>query len=60
MATVLEAHKKQDFSRIGLEAGDRLLKAIKAKLLRERGRIDYESLRRRGYSDDLIARLKKI
>ena len=51
---------KKQFSRGGLEAADRLLKAVKGKLLREKGKIDYAALRRNGYSEDLLARLKQI
>ena len=58
MSTVATPKKK--FSRASLEAGDRLLKAVKEKLLKEHGRIDYENLRRRGYSEDTLARLKAI
>ncbi len=58
IATV--ANEKKKFSRGSLEAADRLLKAVKEKLLREKGRIDYADLRRDGYSEDLIARLKQI
>jgi hypothetical protein len=58
IATV--ANEKKKFSRGSLEAADRLLKAVKGKLLREKGKIDYAALRRNGYSEDLIARLKQI
>jgi hypothetical protein len=54
------AEKKKKYSKTGLEAGDRLLKAVKEKLLREKGKINYEALRRGGYSEDLISRLKVI
>lgn len=53
-------HQKKEFSRSDLAAADRLLKAVKKKLLREKGKIDYAALRRQGYSEDLIARLKEI
>ncbi|MBU6402245.1 MAG: hypothetical protein KGS61_18150 [Verrucomicrobia bacterium] len=52
--------QKKQVSRGGLEAADRLLKAVKEKLIREKGKIDYAVLRRTGYSEDLIARLKQI
>jgi hypothetical protein len=42
------------------DATDRLLRATKAKLLRESGKIDYEKLAQQGYSRELIARLKKL
>ncbi len=54
------APKKKSYSKVSLEAGDRLLKAVKEKLLREKGKIDYAALRRNGYSETLIARLKAI
>jgi hypothetical protein len=60
MSATVTATKKKTYSKASLEAGDRLLRAIKDKLLREKGRIDYASLRREGYSDTLIARLKAI
>jgi len=47
MATILEAHKKQDFSRISLEAGDRLPKAIKARLAITTASISSTTLNRR-------------
>lgn len=58
MSTVATPKKK--FSRASLEAGDRLLKAVKEKLLKEHGRIDYEGLRRRGYSEATLSRLKQV
>jgi hypothetical protein len=54
------AVKKKKYSKTSLEAGDRLLKAVKEKLLREKGKIDYAGLRRGGYSEALISRLKAI
>jgi hypothetical protein len=54
------APKNKGYSKASLEAGDRLLKAVKDKLLREKGKIDYAALRRDGYSETLIARLKAI
>ncbi|HET7625373.1 MAG TPA: hypothetical protein VFM25_08910 [Verrucomicrobiae bacterium] len=58
--TVAATNTKKKFSHEGLEAADRLLKAVKEKILREKGKIDYAALRRDGYSEDLIARLKHI
>jgi len=52
--------RKKDFSRASFEAADRLLKAVKEKLLREKGKVDYDLLRRNGYSETLIARLKEL
>jgi len=51
---------RRKYSRVSLEAGDRLLKAAKEKLLKQNGKIDYAALRRRGYSEALIARLRGI
>lgn len=51
---------RKKYSKASLEAGDRLLKAVKEKLLRENGKIDFTALRRDGYSPALIARLKDI
>ncbi|HXT40910.1 MAG TPA: hypothetical protein VN887_12930 [Candidatus Angelobacter sp.] len=60
MSTTASAPKKKSYSKASLEAGDRLLKAVKEKLLREKGKIDYAALRRDGYSETLITRLKAI
>lgn len=54
------ANQKKFFPPEGLQAADRLLKAVKEKLVREKGKIDYAALRRKGYSDDLITRLKQL
>lgn len=43
-----------------VEAGDSLLRGIKAKMMRAKSKIDFSELRRRGYSDALIQRLKKV
>jgi hypothetical protein len=60
MSTTVEAPKRRKFSVASLQAGDRLLKAVKAKMLRENGKINYAALRRQGYSEATIARLKAI
>lgn len=59
MSATTQASKRK-YSRASLEAGDRLLKVTKQKLMDEHGKIDYEALRRKGYSDALISRLKEI
>jgi len=51
---------KKGFSRVSREAADRLLNAVKEKLLREKGKVDYDLLRRSGYGETLIARLKEL
>jgi hypothetical protein len=60
MSTAVEPSKKQKYSPASLEAGDRLLKATKEKMLREKGKIDYVGLRKQGYSESTIARLKEL
>ena len=60
MSTIVARTKRRRYSEASLEAGDRLLKAVKEKLLREKGDIDYATLRREGYSEAMIARLKAI
>jgi hypothetical protein len=42
------------------DATDRLLREVKQKMLREKGRIDYDQLVRDGYSAEMIARLKAL
>lgn len=42
------------------DATDRLLKAVKEKMLREQGKLDFAKLRRSGYAEDLITRLKEV
>jgi len=51
---------KKKYSQASLEGADRLLKAVKDKLIRENGKIDYNELPRDGYSEELISRLKRI
>jgi hypothetical protein len=41
------------------EGGDNLLRAVKEKMQRE-GKVDYAKLRREGYSEETIARLKAL
>lgn len=60
MNTTAPAAKKKTYSKASLEAADRLLSAVKEKLTKEKGKIDYAALRRDGYSEALIARLKAI
>jgi hypothetical protein len=47
-------------SRLVREAGDRLLRAIKEKILREQRRVDVNVMRRRGFSEELITRLLEV
>jgi hypothetical protein len=59
MSTAVATPKKK-ISRASLEAGDRLLKAVKERLLKQEGRINYEALRQQGYSEATLARLKEL
>ena len=54
------AVKQKKFSLDSLRAGDRLLKAIKDELLKKGEKIDYNKLRKQGYSDAMIERLKEL
>jgi uncharacterized membrane protein YcaP (DUF421 family) len=60
MAVAVEKPRVRKYSRASLAAGDRLLQAIKAKMLREKGKVDFEELRRAGYSEELLARLREV
>ena len=59
MATVVSP-KRRKFSPESLKAGDRLLKAVKDDLRKKGEKIDYDKLRRDGYSEAMIARLKEL
>ena len=52
--------KTRKFSRESLEAGDRLLKALKDELRKKGEKIDYDQLRKDGYSEAMIERLKQL
>ena len=52
--------KRRKFSHESLKAGDHLLKAIKDELRKKGEKIDYDKLRRDGYSEATIARLKQL
>jgi hypothetical protein len=41
------------------KATGNLLKAVKRKLLKKQGRVDYTKLRKDGYSDRFLARLEE-
>lgn len=51
--------KARKTSRESANAGDRLLKAIKDRLVAQGAKVDEEILRQRGASKETIARLKK-
>jgi len=52
--------KHRNFSLESLRAGDRLLKAIKDELRKKGEKIDYNKLRRDGYSEAMVERLKEL
>jgi hypothetical protein len=58
----LVANKQKDrkTETILADAVDRLLRATKKKMLRGKGRIDYEKLTRDGFSAAMIERLKVL
>jgi hypothetical protein len=60
MPVVATKPKQKKATAIIADATDRLLLAVKQKMLREKGRIDYDALARDGYSAEMIARLKTL
>ena len=60
MPTPTVKRKAKSEAQILGDASDRLLRAIKEKMLRENGEIDYEALAREGYSAAMIVRLKEL
>ena len=54
------AAKRRKFSLGSVKSGDRLLKAIKNDFRKNGERIDYDQLRRNGYSKAMVARLKAL
>jgi hypothetical protein len=54
------AVKPQKFSLESLKAGDHLLKAIKDEIRKKGEKIDYNKLRKQGYSNAMIERLKEL
>ena len=60
MPLVAGKSKEKKIDTIMGDATDRLLIATKKKMLREKGRIDYEKLAREGFSPAMIERLKAV
>jgi hypothetical protein len=58
-APTMKPKSKSEAQILG-DATDRLLRATKEKMLREKGKIDYEALAKEGYSAAMIARLKEL
>ena len=52
--------KPRKFSLESLKAGDCLLTAIKDELRKKGEKIDYSKLRKQGYSEAMIERLKEL
>jgi hypothetical protein len=42
------------------EGTNNLLRAVKQKMLKQQGRVDYAKLRKDGYSDRFLARLEDV
>ena len=60
MALIAGKPKRKKANTILGDATDRLLRSVKNKMLREKGKIDYDKLAQEGYSAELIARLKTL
>jgi hypothetical protein len=60
MPLVADKSKEKKVDTIMGDATDRLLSAAKEKMLREKGRIDYDQLAREGFSPAMIERLKAL
>jgi hypothetical protein len=52
--------RKQTRRNVIADATDRLLRAAKQKMLKEKGHIDYQQLKREGFNPQMIARLKAL
>ncbi|PYJ64556.1 MAG: hypothetical protein DME76_19695 [Verrucomicrobia bacterium] len=60
MPLVTRKPKRKKSSTVIADATDRLLRAAKEKMLKEKGRIDYDKLQHEGFSAEMIARLKTL
>jgi hypothetical protein len=60
MPLVAHKSKGKKSDTVMAEATDRLLSATKKKILREKGRVDYDQLARDGFSAAMIERLKAL
>jgi hypothetical protein len=60
MPLVVAKSKEKKIDATMGDATDRLLIAAKKKMLREKGRIDYDKLARDGFSAAMIERLKAL
>lgn len=60
MPVIAKSSKPKHQNNVIANATDRLLRAAKKKMLRDHGRIDYDTLAREGFSADMIERLKTL
>jgi hypothetical protein len=60
MPAVANKSRPKRKNNVMADATDRLLRAAKEKMLKEKGRIDYAHLRRENFSAAMIARLKAL
>lgn len=60
MSAVANKPRTQKGNAVIANAADRLLRAAKEKMLKEKGRIDYDQLRRENFSEAMIARIKVL
>ena len=60
MPLIANKQKAKKTDTVLADAVDRLLRATKKKMLREKGRIDYDKLARDGFSRAMIERLKAL
>ena len=58
MKTVVAKTQKSE-ARLLDQATGNLLRAVKRKMLKKQGRVDYGKLRKDGYSDRFLARLEE-
>ncbi|MGA3285609.1 MAG: hypothetical protein ABSD57_14275 [Verrucomicrobiota bacterium] len=58
MKTVAAKAQKSE-ARLLDQATGNLLRAVKRKLLKKQGRVDYGKLRKEGYSDRFLAKLEE-
>jgi len=57
---VASAKKAKSDAALLDQATDQLLRAVKARMLKQDGRVDYAKLRKEGYSDRFLARLETV
>ena len=55
---IAAARKEKSEADLMDQATERLLRAVKQKLRKKQGRVDYAKLRKKGYSERFLARLE--